>query len=136
MPTPDPYSKYIDNQVMTATPGKLLIMTYDAGIRFCRIAKQKVEAKDLYEKGRNITRAQNILLSLMSSLNPKFDEQLASNLDALYKYMFERLFQANLHNDTAILDEVIKIMMELREAWVEADLAVCASTGDRELRVA
>lgn len=124
MSTQNPYSQYLETQVMTATPGKLLIMAYDGAIRFARIAMEKMKIRKLDEQSANIRKVQNILLELMGSLNWEVDHQLASNLDALYTYMFDRLTQANIADDTVALDEVITILSELRSAWAEAELAI------------
>ncbi len=132
MSTNDPYSKYLENQIMTASPGKRLLMTYDGAIRFARAAQESMKKGDLYEQGNSIRKAQNILLELMASLNPKVDRQLTANLDALYTYMFDRLTHANLHDDQQPLEEVLGLLTELREAWAEADTIVRSGTQARD----
>jgi len=119
----DPYSQYLENQVKTASPGKLLIMTFDAAIRFGRTAHERMKEGKLDEQSANIGKLQNVLLELMSSLDAKVDRQLAANLDSLYTYMFDRLTQANIRDDVRALEEVVQILTELRSAWAEADLA-------------
>jgi flagellar secretion chaperone FliS len=123
----NPYGKYLETQIMTASPGKLLLMTYDGAIRFARAAQESIRQGNLYEQGQNIQKVQNILLELMASLNPKVDRQLTANLDALYTYMFDRLTHANIHDDTQPLEEVAQILTELRAVWAEADLAARAA---------
>ena len=134
MAVSNPYSQYAENQVTTASRGKLLLMTYDGAIKFGRIALDKMRNGDLYEQSANIRKVQNILLELMGSLDPKADRQLAANLDALYTYMFDRLTHANLHDDTRALEEVIRIMTDLRATWEEADKL--ARTNGKEERKA
>jgi flagellar protein FliS len=120
----DPYSQYQENQFRTATPGKLLLMTYDAAIRFARLAVDKMREGKLDEQSANIIRVQNILIELICTLDVKADLQLAANLDSLYTYMFDRLTQANIRRDTAALQESIEMLTELRSAWAEAELLV------------
>ncbi len=121
MSTNSPFNQYFETQILTASPGKLLVMTYDAAIRFARTAQQKMLSGDLYEQSTNIGKVQNILLELMSSLNPTVDQQLTANLDALYTYMFDKLTQANIHDDAQAVDEVVNILTELRTTWAEAE---------------
>ncbi len=128
MAVTNPYSQYLENQVMTATPGKLLIMAYDAAIKFCRVAIEKMAEHNLFEQSTNISKTQRILTELIITLNHKADEQLASNLEALYTYMFDRLTHANLHDDPAAVNEVIDRLTELRSAWAEAELAIRSGT--------
>lgn len=132
MSTNSPFNQYFETQVLTASPGKLLVMTYDAAIRFARTAQESMKQGNLYEQGANIHKVQNILLELMSSLNPKADEQLAANLDALYTYMFDRLTHANVHDDMPALDEVLNILTELRATWAEAEQLARTSTTQAE----
>lgn len=117
----DPYAKYLETQVMTATPGKLLIMTFDAAIRFSHAAKESMKANKLDEQSTNIRKVQNILLELMASLNHQVDAKLTADLDALYTYMFDRLTAANIHDDFNAIDEVMGILSSLRSTWVEAE---------------
>jgi flagellar secretion chaperone FliS len=119
----NPYAQYVDNQVMTSTPGKLLLMTYDAAIRFTRTALECMKKKNLYEQNENIKKARNALLSLISALNHDADPKLAANLDALYRYCFDKLTQANIHDNQESVTEVIGILTELRAVWAQADLA-------------
>lgn len=128
MSTNSPFNQYFETQIMTAPPGKLLVMTYDAAIRFARTAQEKMKQGDLFEQGNNIRKVQNILMELMASLDPKVDRQLTANLDALYTYMFDKLTHANLHDDVPVIDEVIQIMTELRATWAEADLLTHSAT--------
>jgi flagellar secretion chaperone FliS len=123
----DPYAQYLENQIMTATPGKLLILTYDGAIKFARLALDGIRKYKLDEKSFNIGKVQNILIELMSTLNHDVDQQFAANLDALYTYMFDQLTAANLNDNIQILEEVIQILTDLRAAWMEAEMS--ARTG-------
>lgn len=131
----NPYGKYLENQILTASPTKLLILTFDGAIRFARTAQEKMKQGDLYEQGNFIKKVQNILLELMSSLNAKVDPQLVANLDALYTYMFDRLTHANMQDDLQALEEVTNILVELRSVWAEADV-LARPTTDVEQRKA
>lgn len=51
------------------------------------------------------------------SLNKQEGGQIAENLDALYMYMTNLLMKANIENKTEPIDEVIKLLVELRGAW-------------------
>ncbi len=120
----NPYSQYAQNQLTTATPGRLLVMTYDAAIRFATTAAEKMKEHKLDEQSENIRKVQNILLELISSLDSKVDAQLAANLQSVYNYMFDQLTQANIRDDMGAIQEVIRMLSELRSAWADAELLV------------
>jgi flagellar protein FliS len=54
---------------------------------------------------------------LRAALDKKVGGEIAEGLDALYEYMSGRLLTANLKNDPAILEEVQRLLTELRDAW-------------------
>lgn len=117
----NPYDKYIETQVMTASPGRLLIMSYDMAIRFARLAEESMKRGDLFQQGENIRKAQDILLELSSALNPEANKKLADDLRAIYSWMFDQMTYANIRDDSAALGNVVNLLTELRTAWVEAD---------------
>lgn len=120
----NPYSQYQESQLSTATPGKLLVMTFDAAIRFAKAASEAMKEHKLDVQSANITKVNNILLELISTLDFKVDFQLADNLDNLYRYMFDRLIFANIRENQAAVAEVIDMLIELRQTWAEAELLV------------
>ena len=132
MAVKDPYSQYLENQVKTATPGKVLVMAFDGAIRFARIAAEKMKEGQLDEQSANIIKVQNIIIELMSSLNMDADRQLAGNLYSIYSHIFDRLTQANVHDDMSALEEVIQILGEMRQTWAEAERLV--RSGEAETR--
>jgi flagellar secretion chaperone FliS len=121
MSVTNPYTQYIDNQVLTSTPNKLLVLTYDAAIRFARFALEQMKARNYEEKNTNIKNVQAILYHLKGTLNPDADAKLAASLDSLYAWMLNQLLKANIKNDSAALENVIDILIELRSAWAEAE---------------
>jgi flagellar protein FliS len=124
MITSNPYNQYLDNQLKTATPGRLLVMTFDAAIKFAKAAAESMEAHKLDEQSANIRRVQNILMELMSTLNRKADSKLADSLYGLYSYMFDKLTQANIADDQQALAEVTGMLAEMRQTWADAEMVV------------
>lgn len=115
----NPYNKYREIQVATATPGQLLLMLYDGAIRFTREAGAALTAGQIEESNRLLQRAQDVLAELMSTLNPDAG-QIAQNLYSLYEYMQRRLIEANIKKDPQAAEEVLGLLSGLREAWAEA----------------
>lgn len=114
----NPYEQYRQIDVETASPGRLVLMLYDAAIRNCRQAVAAWESKNETTAREKIYRAQDILAELIGSLN--FDAgDLARHLFQLYEYMNYRLTQSAMRKDVAAAQEVAKLLEELREAWVQ-----------------
>ena len=68
-------------------------------------------------KGEQIGKAIAIIGGLRESLNHKQGGEVAGNLDSLYAFMQQRLSQANLRNEVALLDEVTELLREVKSGW-------------------
>lgn len=70
-------------------------------------------------KAEAISHCVEIIGGLRGSLNPKVEPSMIGRLDSLYEYMSQRLLQANLRDDASILDEVSKLLHQVRDSWVQ-----------------
>ncbi|MEN6355585.1 MAG: flagellar export chaperone FliS [Armatimonadota bacterium] len=120
MPT-DGYAQYQQNQLLTASPAKLLLAAYEGAIKFAHIASQKMKEGDLAEQSKYINKTVAIVAELLSTLREDIDPVLVGRLKSLYTYVIEKLARANLQQDQAALAEAIRILSQLQEAWVEAE---------------
>ncbi|MEJ2225731.1 MAG: flagellar export chaperone FliS [Syntrophobacterales bacterium] len=111
--------QYVTTQVGTADRLQLVIMLYDGAISFLGQAKDKMAARDAAGKGLLIGRALDIIAELNASLNFQAGRELATNLFHLYNFMTSHLTKANLNWDLAALEEVLVMLTQLRQAWVE-----------------
>jgi len=109
--------------IENANPHRLVQMLMEGVLEKVAIAKGHLERGNIEQKGRNISWAISIIGGLQASLNKEVGGEISENLDALYEYMTTRLIEANLHNDSEILDEVSKLMKEIKEGWdgIEAE---------------
>ncbi len=113
----DGIAAYRENQVVTQSPGRLIVMLYEGAIRFCRRAIGQIEAGDPAGKHDSIRRAQDILDELNASLNTDAGGEIATNLRGLYQFMHRHLDQADLKQDPKPIEEVIRLLEDLNEAW-------------------
>jgi flagellar secretion chaperone FliS len=117
----DGYSQYQQNQLITASPAKLLLAAYDGAIRFCRIAGEKMRAERLDEQSVNINKALAVVCELLSTLREDANPPLVARLRSLYLYVIEKLAHANLNNDPTALEDALEVLVQLRGTWAEAD---------------
>lgn len=117
----NPYLKeYKKNQIETATPEEILILLYDGAIQFLNKAKIAIEEKDGAACQKNLFSCEKILIEFMNTLDMERGGDLALNLLALYKYMYDILIKVNLSKDISKIDEVLKHLRGLRETWQKA----------------
>lgn len=108
----------IETGVTAASPHKLIVMLYDGALVSVAAAIRHMREGNIPEKGAAISKAITIIDSgLRASLDKKVGGDIAQGLDALYEYMGQRLLQANLKNQIELLEEVQRLLSELRDAW-------------------
>jgi len=115
---------YIQTQVSTTTQGDLVIMLFDAALKYLHQAKEKIVEKNYAQKGILISKALDILAELQGSLNINKGGDLADRLQKLYFFCSSRLLTANLKMDVTKIDEVVGILSGLRDAFSEANAMV------------
>ena len=104
-------------QLVDATPHRLIQMLMQGGLDRIAQAKGAMEREAYADKGVLIGKAINIIGGLRDALDKDVGGELAANLDRLYEYMTMRLFEASRHNDIAKLNEVGKLLGEIKVAW-------------------
>lgn len=108
----------VETGVSSASPHQLIVMLFDGAMKALGAAIVNMKANNIAAKGEAISKAILIIDSgLRASLDKKAGGEIAEGLDALYEYMGTRLLQANLKNDVSILEEVQKLLGDLRSAW-------------------
>lgn len=112
---------YFQTQIATTTQGDLLIMLFDAALKFLRQAKERIAEKNYAQKGILISKALDILSELQGTLNAQKGGDLADRLQKLYFFCSTRLLAANLKMDATKIDEVMHILSGLRDAFSEAN---------------
>lgn len=111
------YNVYAQNKITTASPAELTLMLYEGAIKFCNIAIVAIENKDFAKANLNIQKAERIIGEFQATLDFKYP--VAKDFDNVYRYMMDRLIQANLKKDTVILEEVLKHLRTMRDTWKE-----------------
>lgn len=117
MPLPNAYSSYANNKVLTASPAQLTLMLYDGAIKFCNIAIVAIEEKNYMKANTNLQKAQKIIDEFRATLDFKYP--VAKDFDNVYKYINERLVDANITKDVEIINEVLKHLRTMRDTWEE-----------------
>lgn len=104
-------------QVTEASPHRLIQMLFEGGLQRIAQARGAMQHGNIALKGELIGKAMGIVSGLRDALDVDKGGEMANNLDSLYAYMLKQLSMANLKNDPALLDEVAKLLREVKEGW-------------------
>ena len=102
----NPYQKYQQQSVMTMTPGEMLTRLFDELIKQLSAFKEFNSQKD-YAQANDAT------------LDRQYE--VSHGLSALYDYFIRRTVEANLRKDDAPIDEILPMVTELRDSFIQAD---------------
>lgn len=111
------YAQYNNNKIMTASPAELTLMLYEGAIKFCNMAIDAVEHKDVARAHKNIVKVENIINYLRTTLDMKY--AVAQDFERMYVYLHRRLIEANTKKDAEILQEINDHLRSIRDTWKE-----------------
>ncbi len=118
--TPKKYeNQYLKREIEGKTNLEIVVMLYDAGLKFMKQAVSAIEEKNIEESHKKIIKAQNIVVELTNMLDMEKGGDISKNLKNLYSFINDRLMNANINKDIKSIEEASDIFQSLREPWVE-----------------
>ena len=111
------YAKYLESEVLSADPVKLIDMLYRGALDAVSAARLHLREKRIQERSRQIVKAFEILHELSRSLDQEKGGEISRRLADLYAYMQVRLMNANTEQSEKPLIEVENLLTVLYEAW-------------------
>ena len=115
---------YRKTEVGTANRETLLLMLYAGALRFLKRAIEAAETNNVAERNGMITKTQEIVSELRSTLNFEVGGELARRLDSLYGFITQRLLQGQMEMSATPLREALGILETLNQAWEQAVAAL------------
>lgn len=110
-------NQYKSVGVESASPHKLIQMLFDTYLVRIDQAVTAIEQKDMAAKGVAISKALAILGGLEEGLDLEKGGELAENLQALYRYVRQRLLAATDSNEVEPLKEARELIFQIKDAW-------------------
>ena len=99
-------------------PHHLVTLLFDGLFEAIAQGRGAIRSGDVAAKGKALTRAAAIVEEgLRAALDLRQGGPLARDLHELYAYVTLRLTQANLKSDETALDECVRLMQPVAEAW-------------------
>lgn len=112
-------NKYAQVQINNTSKEQVVVKLYEGLIRFIKIARISMENKDIETKGTFINKSIAIVTELNCALDRSLNSELVMNLENIYSFCLDSLTTANIKNDMTILDDLIRVIEPLYDAWKE-----------------
>jgi flagellar protein FliS len=110
-------ARYTQVLSATATPGEILLALYDGLFRFMNGAKACMAKGELGRARELLSKCNAIVSELYIALDHSAHPELCQNLEGVYGFCMDRLTFSSRKADPEALDEVIRVLTPLREAW-------------------
>jgi flagellar protein FliS len=107
---------YTESAVLTAPPERLVVMLYDGAIRFLNQSAVAMRAGNQRVFLDRVQRGEAIITELNLTLDMRQGE-VAERLRAIYQFCNLHLTAATVEGDPRKIDDVVRLLSELREAW-------------------
>jgi flagellar protein FliS len=101
---------------------RLLVLGLDGILEYLRRARSAIREQALDRKVQSMTRAYQIVEHLLVALpesGSAEDGELSRRLGGVYRYLLDRLGQANIFDDLQALDDCAEVVTVLRDSWIE-----------------
>ena len=111
---------YKRNEILNASPGKLILLLYDGAIQSLERARIELLSPGQEKSakvGESLGKAMSIIGELRASLDHDVSEEIAGNLDRLYDFCLEEIYTTNVQRSAQEIKGAIRVMKTLKEGW-------------------
>jgi flagellar protein FliS len=118
---------YTESSILTAPPERLVVMLYDGAIRFLKqaAAAERNGHHQLFLE--RLRRGEAIIDELNVTLDMAQGGEVAARLRSIYLFCKRHLVEAHLKRDASHVDEVVRLLSDLRESWQQLSVQGAAA---------
>jgi flagellar secretion chaperone FliS len=120
-------SAYRDNDVLSASPGRLVVIVYDYLIVSLRRASIALDTNNVELRIESLARSRDALCELLAGLDMEKGGAIATDLSALYSFFIGELIGIGFSYDAKKLARITAQITELRDAFVQITTPATAS---------
>lgn len=115
-------SNYLANEVMQASPKRLIELLLEGCIKNLKLAVIAIDKEDVNLAHNKLVRAQDIISELRYSINEEVGGEVAQQFIQLYEYINNQLVLANLKKDKAVVEKIESMVEELLTTWKQMEV--------------
>jgi len=111
---------YRQQEILTASPKRLVVIIYDLLLASLRRARMAIAAGKVADRAEALSKANAAVMELLVSTDVERGGDLAQQLRALYAFFFKELLELGRRPDVERIDKVIAMVNQLRDAFAVA----------------
>ena len=109
--------EYLSNKIANANEAQLVAVLYEAAMMNLEAAAHAIEKENTELLGEKVEKARDIIAELNATTQG--DSQIAMDTRSLYVYVNKVITQGKTEKSPEKLEEGIRVLKPLYEAWVE-----------------
>ena len=113
------YQQYKMQAVNTMTKGEMLLLLYDELIKHLTRAEMALEKEDYEVFEASVKRSGEIVQYLKDTLNTEYS--ISRELQRMYDFFLYEVSRLQASRNKAVIEELRPLVMELRDAFREAN---------------
>ena len=120
---------YESQTILSASPMELVLLLYDHGLRCLNKALtafpadgEDIDQMNIFHE--HVLESQNYITELACALDVERGGEMAMQIERLYEFMLRHLVDANNSCRPEPVQDVVKMMSELRDGWAQAMASV------------
>ena len=127
----NPASEYRKRAVEGSSPVGLVVLLYGGAITGLMRAISAIDANNIEKRVNELNKVLAILAELEGTLDFEKGGAVADQLKKYYVVLRSQVLEASIKNSKTILEELVKNMSGIKEAWqqVERDVAIKGVSG-------
>lgn len=114
---------YRQTAVRDASPIDFVISLYDILAGDIQAAIVAIETRDIETRSAKLKHALLVLLSLEGCMDLEADGVVTKGLARLYSIMRGKILESQIRQDSEILRDQFRLILELRSAWAKVNSA-------------
>jgi flagellar protein FliS len=112
--------RYARAQAETASPEGLLVLLLQRALQHMRVAAAAIEEGRPDDANVPLAKANEIVVELHATLDTRRAPELAARLGEVYRFVCQRLLDANIAKDASRVHEAERAFAPVVEAFAEA----------------
>lgn len=119
--------EYLENRIRSAHPVELVNMLYDVAIDNLKAAIVCVRTHDRLGRSRAVTKSEEAVQELLTSLDHSVNAPFTHTLAGLYRYCLKRMIAGHAQQAEAPFQEALSVLNTLAVAWREVKEQTCGA---------
>lgn len=115
----NPIQQYKEQAISTMSQGEQLVVLFDEALKNLHYGSMMLTNENFVTSRKCTLKCKNIFSYLSIVLDHKYS--VAENLDELYQFFIQQIEKAEAKQDPTLLDELVPLVEEMRDTWVQAD---------------